>query len=69
MIKSVLLDEKFETQKRLDEKANHNLEQYIRNAHQTVKEMAEKFGLDLHYGDSKGGFLSPIHGESKSTVE
>ena len=69
MIESVLLKEKYETQKRLDERANHNLKQYFRNAHHNVEELAEKFGLDIRYGEIKGGFLTPVHEESTTTTQ
>jgi len=69
MIESALLKEKYETQKRLDERANHDLKQYFRNAHQNVEELAEKFGFDILYGDIKGGFLTPVHEDSAATIE
>lgn len=69
MIGSALLKEKHETQKRLDEQANHDLKQYCRNAHHNVEELAEKLGFDIRYGDIKGGFLTPAHQESTTTTE
>ena len=69
MIESALLKEKYETQKRLDKQANHDLKQYFRNAHHNVKELAEKLGLEIRYGDIKGGFLTPVHEESTTTTE
>lgn len=69
MIESALLKEKYETQKRLDEQANHDLKQYFSNAHHNVGELAEKFGLTIRYGDIKGGFLTPVHEESTTTTE
>lgn len=68
MIESILLKEKYETQKRLDERANHDLKQYFRNAHHNVGEIAKKLGLDIRYGDIKGGFLTPVHEESPTTT-
>lgn len=69
MIESALLKEKLETQKRLDEQANHDLKQYFRNAHDNVKELAAKRGLDIQYGNIKGGFLTPVHEESTAAMK
>ncbi len=69
MIESALLREKYETQKRLDEQANHDLRQYFRNAHSNVEKLAEKFGFDIQYGDIKGAFMTPVHEESTSTTQ
>ncbi len=69
MIESVLLKEKYETQKRLDEQANHDLRQYFRNAHRNVEELVQKFGFEIQYGDIKGTFLTSVHEESASTTE
>lgn len=69
MIKSVLLKEKYEAQKRLDDQANHDLKQYFTNEHHNVEELSKKFGLDIQYEDIKGGFLTPLYKESATTIE
>lgn len=69
MIESALLKEKYETQKRLDEWANHDLKQYFTNAHRNVEKLSKKFGLDIQYGDIKGGFLTPVHEEPTTAAE
>lgn len=69
MIESALLKEKYETQKRLDEQANHDLRQYFRNAHCNVEELVEKYGFEIQYGDIKGSFFPSVREESPSTTE
>lgn len=69
MIASALLEEKNKAQKRLDEQANHDLEQYFRNAHHNVEKLAQKFGFKIRYEDIKGGFLTPVREESTTTTE
>lgn len=69
MTESALLKEKFETQKRLDAEANHDLKQYFKNAHHNVEELAKKFRVDIRYGNIKGGFLTPVHEKSTTTTE
>ncbi len=48
-------------QKRLDEKANQNLKEYVENAHRHVQEMAET-GFTVQYGTRTGGYehVSPV---------
>lgn len=69
MIESALLKEKYKTQKSLDEQANHDLHQYVKNAHYTVEELTEKFGIQIRYGNIKGGFVAPIQEEKTMTTE
>lgn len=69
MIESALLKEKYETQKSLDEQANHDLQQYIKNAHHNVEELTEKFGIQIRYGDIKGGFVAPVQEEKTTTTD
>ncbi len=69
MIESALLKEKYKMQKRLDAQANHDLRQYFRNSHHNVQALAEKFGVEIRYGNIKGGFLTPVHEESTAATE
>ena len=50
MIINELLTEKYQTQKRLDEIANHNLIKYVENAHSRVQQLSVQLGLKLKYG-------------------
>ncbi len=61
MLTNPLLQAKYETQMRLDEKAQHDIRQYVENSHRTVLELARKHGLTIRYGEIKGGYLEPVH--------
>ncbi len=50
MIINELLEIKYETQKRLDEEAQHSLEKYVENSHVNVQKIATKYKLALKYG-------------------
>ena len=54
MIDSIL-EPIYTTQKHLDEKAHHNLQEYAENAHQRVQDLAEKYGFTIRYGTREGG--------------
>lgn len=59
MLTNPLLQAKYEAQMRLDEKANHDLKIYFKNSHQAVRELAQKYGLTIHYGKITGGYMEP----------
>ncbi len=50
MITNELLKIKYNTQKRLDQEANHSLEKYIEISHKNIQKIAAKYGLKLKYG-------------------
>jgi len=63
MITNELLTEKSQTQKKLDEIANHSLAKYVENSHSKVQQLSAKLGLKLKYGRpvealKMGGFNS-----------
>lgn len=60
MIINPILKEKYDSQKRLNEKANNDLRTYFKNSHRNVSEMAKKYGLKLKFTKKKGGYLKPI---------
>jgi hypothetical protein len=51
-----VLDVIYHTQQRLDEEANHRLEDYAENAHRHVQELANTYGFTVHYGTRIGGY-------------
>lgn len=61
MIDSPILKEKYNTQKRLNKKANDNLQSYYENSQRNVSDMVKKYGLKLSYSEKKGGYLKPIN--------
>lgn len=68
MIINPILKEKYDSQKRLNKKANNDLRTYFKNSHRNVSEMAEKYGLQLKFTAKKGGYLKPIkEGLAKNT--
>ncbi len=50
MMTNELLREKYCVQKAMDEKANHNLAQYVANTHARIKEIEAKYGVKFKYG-------------------
>jgi len=46
----------YTVQKRLDEEAHHNLQEYVAKTHQHIEEMAAAYGLMLTYGTITGGY-------------
>ena len=49
MINQLILDEKYEAQKRLNEEADNDIEKYLKNCHQNVIEMSKKYGVKIRY--------------------
>jgi hypothetical protein len=45
----ILLDDKYEAQKRLNDEAGDDIETYFKNCHQNVIEMSEKFEVKIRY--------------------
>jgi len=45
----LILDEKYEAQKRLTDEAGNDIETYFKNCHQNVIEMSEKYGVKIRY--------------------
>jgi hypothetical protein len=50
MITNELLKIKYDTQKRLDQEAQHRLEKYIEISHRNVQKIVADYGLKLKYG-------------------
>lgn len=68
MIINPILKEKYDSQKRLNEKAKNNLRTYFKNSHRNVSRMAKKFGLQLKFTEKKGGYLQSIKGKLSENV-
>ncbi len=52
MITNELLEEKYKTQKKLDEDADHNLEKYIENTYKITQEFEKNTGHKFKYGNA-----------------
>ena len=65
MITNPILHEKYKTQKYLDEKANHDLKQYVENSHRNVLDMAKEYGFDIKYEAINGGFKNKFYDNLK----
>ena len=68
MVINPILREKYDSQKRLNEKANDDLRTYFKNSHRNVSAMAKKYGLRLKFTEEKGGYLKPIKDELAEKV-
>jgi len=60
MITTPLLEEIYNTQKRLDEEAQHDLNKYIENSQKIVLEVEKKYGIKFKYGQFQGQTLEPL---------
>ena len=60
MIINSILKEKYDSQIRLNEKANDDLRTYFNNSHSNVATMAKEYGLKLRFTGKKGGYLRLI---------
>jgi hypothetical protein len=49
----LLLDKKYEAQKKLNDEAGNDIETYFKNCRQNVIEMSKKYGVKIRY--SKAG--------------
>ena len=63
MITTPILEEIYAAQKQFDNEANHNLQEYVRQAHQHVSNLAKEYGFKLTYGTIIGGNVS-LHSKS-----
>jgi hypothetical protein len=60
MITTPLLEEIYNTQKRLDEEAQHDLDKYVENSKKIVLEVEKKYGLKFKYGQLQGQIMAPL---------
>ena len=60
MITTPLLEEIYNTQKRLYEKAQHDLNKYIENSQRIVLEVEQKYDIKFKYGQLQGQTLEPL---------
>ena len=62
MITNELLKVKYETQKKQDQEAQHDLKRYVEITHRNIQEIAARYGLKLRYGiptDAKAIHVAP----------
>lgn len=69
MLTNPLLQAKNEAQIRLDKMANHDLKQYVANAHRNVLELAQKYGLTIRYGEIKISYLEAEQKDNELALE
>lgn len=55
MITNPLLEEIYDTQKRMVEESQYDMKKYTANLHRQVLEIEEQYGLKFHYGKIEGG--------------
>ncbi|MBC8527355.1 MAG: hypothetical protein ISS28_00960 [Candidatus Cloacimonetes bacterium] len=60
MITNKLLEEKIKAQKRLDEKAHHDIKQYIENSHKSISKIESKYGVKVKYVRKDCGYLESL---------
>ena len=49
MIDQLILDEKYDAQKKLNDEAGNDIETYFKNCRQNVIEMSKKYGVKIRY--------------------
>jgi len=55
MITNPLLEEIYNTQKRMVEESQYDMKKYTENLQRQVREVEEQYGLKFHYGKIEGG--------------
>ena len=60
MITTPLLEEKYESQRKLGEKAGHDILQYFELSHKIVTDISLKHGYRFKYGKIHGGEIEPV---------
>jgi hypothetical protein len=55
MITNPLLEEIYNTQKRMVEDSQYDMKKYTANLQRQVREVEEEYGLKFHYGKIEGG--------------
>nr|VFK37534.1 MAG: hypothetical protein BECKSD772F_GA0070984_101620 [Candidatus Kentron sp. SD]VFK43338.1 MAG: hypothetical protein BECKSD772E_GA0070983_102426 [Candidatus Kentron sp. SD] len=68
MITNELLMEKYQTQKLLDDMANHDLSKYVSDSHDRVEKLSYELGLKLKYG-TPGDALQEVPGKILSRID
>lgn len=58
MMTTPILEELYTTQKHFDDEAHQNLQEYVRQAHQHVCDLAKEYGFTLNYRTRSGGNIS-----------
>ena len=54
MITNPLLEEIYNTQKRMVEESQYNMKKYTENLQRQVREIEAEYGLKFHYGKIEG---------------
>ncbi|TGO02381.1 hypothetical protein PN36_25925 [Candidatus Thiomargarita nelsonii] len=65
MITNPLLEEIYNTQKRLVEESGYDMKKYSENVRKTVLEVEKKYGLKFKYSDIPGGELEQLDQQAK----
>jgi hypothetical protein len=65
MITTPLLETKYQTQKQLEEEAQHDVRKYVENSHRIVREVEEKYGVKFKYGTMQGGGVESLRIQTK----
>jgi len=65
MIINPLLEEIYNTQKRLVEESEYDMKKYSENVRKTVLEVEKKYGLKFKYSELPCGELEPLDKHSK----
>lgn len=68
MVINPILKEKYDSQKKLNEKANNDLRTYVKNSHRNVSEIARKYGFKLKFADKSGGYLKSTEEEPAGNI-
>ncbi len=60
MLTNHILEIKNNTQKLLDEEAEHDLKKYIENSHRIVKDIEKKYGFKFNYIFKEHGYTNVL---------
>ena len=60
MMTNPVLETKYRTQRQLDEEAEHDVRNYMKNSHQIASEVERQYGFKFKYGSLQGGRIKVL---------
>jgi hypothetical protein len=68
MMTNPVLETKYRTQRQLDEEAEHDVRNYMKNMHQIACEVEREYGFKFQYGSLQGGERKALEGDRPKSV-
>jgi hypothetical protein len=68
MMTNPVLETKYRTQRQLDEEAEHDVRNYMKNSHQIASEVKRQYGFKFKYGSLQGGRIKVLEEDRPKSV-